>query len=49
MVAFMSVSIAGLVLGVIGGGLPGIYVTYAAFTAGHIAQLLWVRRAVQRL
>ena len=48
MVAFLSISIAGLILGVLWGGLPGIYVAYAAFTVGHLAQLFWVRRAVQQ-
>lgn len=48
MIAFLSISIAGLILGVLRGGIPGIYVAYAAFTAGHAAQLLWVRRAVRQ-
>ncbi len=48
MVVFLSISIAGLILGVLRGGAPGIYVAYAAFTAGHLAQLFWVRRAVGR-
>ncbi len=49
MAVFMSISTAGLVLGVIGGSVPGIYVTYAAFTVGQLGQLFWVRRAVGRL
>ncbi|HJO05181.1 MAG TPA: hypothetical protein QGG47_14535 [Acidobacteriota bacterium] len=48
MVAFLSISIAGLIVGVRWGEVPGVYVAYAAFTAGHLAQLYWVRRAAHR-
>jgi hypothetical protein len=47
MIAFLTISITGLFLGVLHGGVPGIYVAYAAFTTGHAAQLLWVWRAVR--
>lgn len=47
MVAFLAVSIGVLAAGVIHGGFPGLWVAFAAFTLGNMAQLAWAWRCAR--